>query len=354
MSSGRPRHRGRHGNYERRHVESATPQAASADAAESSSPVVQMFREFATHLDNKHDRYERLVKKSRDVTIESKRIIFMLHRVSKDEQSAALLEEAAQRFRHLENTALREIAQELRGQDPYMFIRAISPGLQEYIEALSFYYYLLQDRLISWAEAQAHLTYPRPAAAQAGARGAPADGAAGLAEAEPPADATVAPPADTEPAVPDGDRPAADTEPESTEPVKTVVAEAGEAPADPDAPALSLLLPYHEYVLGIADLTGELMRKCISSVSSGELDQCWRLCGFLRTIHEGFINIGNTGPREITRKLSTLRQSVAKVENACYQLKVRGEEIPRHMLADVFSAGDDYPPPPPNDDYAGN
>ncbi|XP_037078593.1 phosrestin-2-like [Pollicipes pollicipes] len=118
MSSGRPRHRGRHGNYERRHVESATPQAASADAAESSSPVVQMFREFATHLDNKHDRYERLVKKSRDVTIESKRIIFMLHRVSKDEQSAALLEEAAQRFRHLENTALREIAQELRGQDP--------------------------------------------------------------------------------------------------------------------------------------------------------------------------------------------------------------------------------------------
>ena len=60
---------------------------------------------------------------------------------------------------------------------------------------------------------------------------------------------------------------------------------------------------------------------------------------------------GNTGPREISRKLFTLRQSLAKVENACYQLKVRGEEIPRHMLADVFSAGDDYAA---HDDYAGD
>ena len=55
---------------------------------------------------------------------------------------------------------------------------------------------------------------------------------------------------------------------------------------------LCLLLPYHEYVLGLADLTGELMRRCISSVSSGQLDECWRLCGLLRTIHEGFVNIG--------------------------------------------------------------
>ena len=55
---------------------------------------------------------------------------------------------------------------------------------------------------------------------------------------------------------------------------------------------LCLPLPYHEYVLGLADLTGELMRRCISSVSSGQLDECWRLCGLLRTIHEGFVNIG--------------------------------------------------------------
>ena len=81
MSSGRPRHRhsrhgsGRHGDGERR------PEPAEADVAD--SPVVAMFRGFAAQLDNKHDTYERLVKKSRDVTIEIKRIIFMLHRVTR-------------------------------------------------------------------------------------------------------------------------------------------------------------------------------------------------------------------------------------------------------------------------------
>ena len=42
------------------------------------------------------------------------------------------------------------------------------------------------------------------------------------------------------------------------------------------------------------------------------------------------------------------------MENACYQLKVRGEEIPKHMLADVFSAGDDYGHGAVQDDYAGD
>ena len=55
---------------------------------------------------------------------------------------------------------------------------------------------------------------------------------------------------------------------------------------------MRLPLPHHEYVLGLADLTGELMRRCISLVSSGQLDECWRLCALLRSIHEGFVNIG--------------------------------------------------------------
>lgn len=45
------------------------------------NPVVQCFREYARELDAKHDRYERIVKCSRDITIESKRIIFLLHTV---------------------------------------------------------------------------------------------------------------------------------------------------------------------------------------------------------------------------------------------------------------------------------
>lgn len=44
------------------------------------SPVIKAFRGYQTELDTKHDRHERIVKLSRDITIESKRVIFLLQR----------------------------------------------------------------------------------------------------------------------------------------------------------------------------------------------------------------------------------------------------------------------------------
>lgn len=49
-----------------------------------SNPVIQAFRAFSCELDEKHDRYENIVKLSRDITIESKRIIFLLHSINTD------------------------------------------------------------------------------------------------------------------------------------------------------------------------------------------------------------------------------------------------------------------------------
>lgn len=43
-----------------------------------------MFMDYGKQLDERHDRYERIVKLGRDVTIESKRIIFLLHNVNTD------------------------------------------------------------------------------------------------------------------------------------------------------------------------------------------------------------------------------------------------------------------------------
>ena len=45
-----------------------------------SSAVIQAFRIFQKELDSRNDRNERIVKLSRDITIESKRIIFTLQR----------------------------------------------------------------------------------------------------------------------------------------------------------------------------------------------------------------------------------------------------------------------------------
>jgi len=48
-----------------------------------SNTVSPVFRLFQTELDGRHDKHERLVKLSRDITVASKRIIFLLHRVSR-------------------------------------------------------------------------------------------------------------------------------------------------------------------------------------------------------------------------------------------------------------------------------
>lgn len=47
------------------------------------NPIIKAFRGYCVDLDAKHDRHERLVKISRDITIESKRIIFLLHNIDK-------------------------------------------------------------------------------------------------------------------------------------------------------------------------------------------------------------------------------------------------------------------------------
>lgn len=43
------------------------------------NPVMAIFKQCSKELDDKQDRYERIVKFGRDITIESKRIIFLLH-----------------------------------------------------------------------------------------------------------------------------------------------------------------------------------------------------------------------------------------------------------------------------------
>ncbi|XP_034249932.1 translin-associated protein X [Thrips palmi] len=229
------------------------------------SPVIQSFRKFASELDAKHDRHERLVKQSRDVTIESKRIIFLLHSIDKESKREAVLAEAQTRIASLNTTIFKEIAKELQGQDQYQYLRAVSPGIQEYIEAVTFMFYIRDGKLPHWDELQPSLSY----------------------------------------------------------------GEEGQIN----------LIPI-EFFLGVGDLTGELMRCCIQSLGTGSTKSCYEACSFVRDIYIGFMSVGHTGHREFQRKLNVLKQSLTKMEMACYTLAVRGNEMPKHMLADVFSTGE--------------
>ncbi|XP_071337218.1 translin-associated protein X isoform X2 [Trachinotus anak] len=245
-------------------------------SANPSSPVIAAFKVFQQELDTKHDKYERLVKISRDVTIESKRTIFLLHRVTSVPDAEEILNEADVKLDGVRQK-IGQIAEELRGEDIYHFHRAFTPGVQEYVEAVSFLHYIRHRSLISLEEINARLVFMRT--------------------------------------------------------------EKGTAEALPlGAQVLTFQVTPSDYLLGVADLTGELMRMCISSVGNGDIDTPFQLSQFLRQIHDGFSYIGNTGPYEVSKKLHTLRQSLGKVEDACYTLRVRGSEIPKHMLADVFSS----------------
>ena len=68
---------GMEGKKKRKESENTTKEH---DSIDSDSPVIQTFLSFRTEMDSHHDKYERLVKISRDITIASKRIIFNLHR----------------------------------------------------------------------------------------------------------------------------------------------------------------------------------------------------------------------------------------------------------------------------------
>uniref|UniRef100_A0A1A8HI46 Translin-associated protein X n=1 Tax=Nothobranchius korthausae TaxID=1143690 RepID=A0A1A8HI46_9TELE len=244
----------------------------------STSPVIAAFRVFQQELDAKHDKYERLVKISRDVTIESKRTIFLLHRVTNVADTEDVLNEAEGKLDGVRQK-ISQIAEELRGEDINQFHRAFTPGIQEYVEAVSFLHYIHHRSLISLEEINARLVFMR-----------------------------------TEKADPKGSAEAAPR----------------------GAHVLTFQVTPADYLLGVADLTGELMRMCISSVGNGDIETPFQLSQFLRQIHDGFSYIGNTGPYEVSKKLHTLRQSLGKVEDACYTLHVRGSEIPKHMLADLF------------------
>ena len=104
-----------------------------------------------------------VVQAGRDITNLSKKTIFLLHRIvsedSTDEQSQAHL--VAQRGRDTLIAVQRIYAglrDELAGDRFWRYQRTVSSGLQEYIEALSFAYYLEHRSLISYDEVQLTLS----------------------------------------------------------------------------------------------------------------------------------------------------------------------------------------------------
>uniref|UniRef100_A0A8D8M5I8 Translin-associated protein X n=1 Tax=Cacopsylla melanoneura TaxID=428564 RepID=A0A8D8M5I8_9HEMI len=232
------------------------------------NPVVQEFRKYAVIMNAKQDKYERLVKISRDITIESKRVIFLLHSLLRSD-TQKVLEEAETRLNALMQTQFKAIKAELKGEDLYQYLRAFSAGLQEFIEAYTFLYYLKSKDLIGWEQVENKL----------------------------------------------------------------------EELCGPEAEESQVkLLTPTEFVLGVGDLSGELMRYAIGSVAAGtDTDDCVYATNTVRDLYVAMLESGAIRIREVARKFAILRQSLMKMERTVYTVKVRGSEMPRHVIAHVVN-----------------
>jgi len=326
--------------------------------------ILDAFDKFRDELDIRHDKMERIVKLSRDITIESKRIIFHLHRIQHETDKESIIEDVEKRLRDVKINLWSRVAKELKHEEDYQFVRKYSDGLQEWIEALSFYHYIHSKRLISWQEVQQQLVFTnsksKPKTECSNENVATKDLAKSTeqidlnsdvkkegkedekkgnvsADAKESAekgmesnDVSKESTKESEESNKDVPEESAEVKAERTENIKEEVDDAEEFED------MKIEVPPTEYVLGLADLTGELMRNAINSLSCGDMDVCFTLLAFLQKMHSGFQEVEQNCPRVVLKKLYTLKQSMIKVENACYQITVRGSEIPENHLADIF------------------
>ncbi|XP_004340462.2 translin-associated protein X [Capsaspora owczarzaki ATCC 30864] len=239
-----------------------------------------LFRQFAATMDAKNDRHERLVKLSRDLTVQSKRVIFAAQRATDAKQRDAIVAQALQTLEDIRQNQIRPMAVELVDQNPILYARAYSPGMQEYIEAVSFVHYLATATLITQRQLEEQLLFDE---------------------------------------------------------------------------ALSFPVTITDYLLGVTDLTGELMRFAIASVGSGNQQEPMLIGSFVRTLTQVFSLLTGTGIRDLPAKLRVMQSSLEKIEQVCYNITVRGSEIPKEMLAQAaqFWSSSSATTSGPGDDYAG-
>lgn len=248
------------------------------DTGSAHSPFMPMFEAFRAELDEHHDRRERIIKASRDITAASKKIIFTLQRVRKlNEPLPQHVVKGNKQYYDVIGERLASVSGDLRGLSAWRYARQISGGVQEYMEAASFEHYLTTASLLTYDDASAQL----------------------LAR-------------------------------------------------DKEGPGIELSA--EDYLLGIFDMTGELMRFAITTMATGGAlpgvtsENAGSTVSERNVLHDlralrsalESLNAGQ-GPfaKEAEKKMDVMKTSVEKVERSLYGLVVRGAERPKGWLPDA-------------------
>lgn len=118
-----------------------------------------------------------------------------------------------------------------------------------------------------------------------------------------------------------------------------------------------ILVTDEDYLLGLFDLTGEIMRFAVTALSTGGLVAAThnQQIGFAQLLpsHVGIVDDlreirsmleslsvprHHSMQREIAKKVEVMQSSVEKVERAAYGILVRGSERPKGWMPDLSSA----------------
>ena len=237
------------------------PKSFKTGTTAENSPFYHDFLNYRDELDQRNDTYEQLVKLSRDVTIHSKRVIFSLLR--KGVNKERLVADAKTKISDI-NAIFNQINQKLMFQDTHRYHRAITPGIQEFIEAASLLYYIETKSVITYENVISTYFYLEN---------------------------------------------------------------------------YQHFVTHLDYMLGVGDLTGELMRMGINSIGSGDYEMVIQLCSIMQEIYSNF-SMFSKQFRELERKANVMKNSLTKVENACCNLKIRGSEMSNRWLLDSIEARD--------------
>ena len=225
------------------------------------SPFHNDFLNYRDELDKRNDTHEQLVKLSRDVTIHSKRVIFSLLRKGVSKEN--LLADAKTKISDIK-LIFNQINEKLMRQDIFRFHRAITPGIQEFIEAISLLHYIETRSVINYQIV-----------------------------------------------------------------INTYF----------DLENYQNFVTHLDYMLGVGDLTGELMRMGINSIGSGDYKTVNQLCAVMQEIYSNF-SMYSKNFRELEKKANVMKNSLTKIENACCNLKIRGSESSNRWLIYSLEAKD--------------
>ncbi|CAG8607750.1 9656_t:CDS:2 [Ambispora gerdemannii] len=223
--------------------------------------VRALFSTLRDSLDEHYNTREIVIRHSKDITFQSKKLIYIGHRIINSSLDA-ILKEAAEKHKEIFQL-FKDICVHLSGVNYFRYLRNMSNGFQEYTEAMAFLRYLEHGDLIKKDEIEANL-----------------------------------------------------------------LDESGNK---------FLQITDLDYVLGIADLTGELMRYAINSVGKGDHTRPLEICQFLRNLKAQFSLLNAKPNSPIGKKMEDMKSNLQKVELVCYALTIHGSEYPKEFYEFIVS-----------------